>query len=300
MSNDSSATAPTLTKPVVVRKPLFRGGDRPDWNVEQFDDYGDCWRAIFIGPDSEVRTRQYAQAIEAGRGPSHHHNSPTAKLTTPVVIRNVVSGWSVEQRDEDGECWKAIFFGHQSEARARQYATWIATLSGPGRHPAAALGIIAFAVQDDAPSLPDEPLVDPVSDQWTYVLELDLGEKSLFDDVLASCEDWYRQALARNEAPPFAATPDDIERIRNQFRCIYSSGARPQDLDPTWSFTFREFWELELEEDLMMALDDMLLHFRAHHPSSSAQPTNRPQQPYLDRSIEGVQKRKRWARPPTS
>jgi hypothetical protein len=304
MSNDSPAPATTLTKPVVIRRPIARGWDDPLWHVEQFDDYGDSWRAVFTGPDSEVRARQYTAAIEAGSGPSHHHHSSTVKLTKPVVIRSVLSGWNVEQRDDDGERWRALFMGFYSEERARQYAEWIETPSGPSGHPAAALGIIEhreidFAVHDDAPSssLAD---VDIVSDHWAYVLELDLDEKRLFDDVLSCCEDLYREALARSETPPFAATPDDIARIRSKFRCTDHNGPHPRDLGPNWRFRIFEIWELVLEEDMMMALDGMLLHYRAHYPLLSARSTFPRQQFTVDSSIEKVQKRKRWARPPTS
>jgi hypothetical protein len=37
------------------------------WNVEQFDEDGSCLMAIFVGPDADVRAREYADIRNAER-----------------------------------------------------------------------------------------------------------------------------------------------------------------------------------------------------------------------------------------
>lgn len=44
-----------LSKPEVAPNKV-----RGDWNVEQFDDEGNCLMAIFTGPEAEQRAREYA------------------------------------------------------------------------------------------------------------------------------------------------------------------------------------------------------------------------------------------------
>ena len=52
----------TLTEPAVAPNKV-----RGDWNVEQFDDEGNCLMAIFTGPDAEVRAREYAYFLSLDR-----------------------------------------------------------------------------------------------------------------------------------------------------------------------------------------------------------------------------------------
>jgi hypothetical protein len=46
-----------------------------EWRVEYFDDDGDCYAAIFTGPEAKQRAQDYADALKAGRvKPGRHTN----------------------------------------------------------------------------------------------------------------------------------------------------------------------------------------------------------------------------------
>lgn len=46
-------------------------------------------------------------------------------LTKPAIVPNRIEGINVEQFDEDGACYMAIFVGPDAEKRARDYAEWL-------------------------------------------------------------------------------------------------------------------------------------------------------------------------------
>lgn len=55
-------------------------------------------------------------------------------MTKPEIVeRNDTPGvWAVEQIDEsNGDCYVTVFYGPDSEERARAYAEWLEWKSGP-------------------------------------------------------------------------------------------------------------------------------------------------------------------------
>jgi hypothetical protein len=104
------------------------------------------------------------------------------------------------------------------------------------------------------------------SQQWTYRFLLDGRDFDALEDALSYCQSLCEQGLAPRT--PFWADAKDINIVRNKLLSFFGPRERPQvSLPHLFYFQSRYGWrqfEIELEEQHMMALDSMLSCYQMH------------------------------------
>lgn len=98
------------------------------WNVEEFDADGACLMTIFLGPDAELRARDYAASRmgEPKEGRDYfrqhrdvlNHNAPKPK---DRMITHRDHGGTSDDKGTVGEAIDAMFGQRRNDGRPNQY-----------------------------------------------------------------------------------------------------------------------------------------------------------------------------------
>jgi hypothetical protein len=139
------------------------------------------------------------------------------------------------------------------------------------------------------------------SQQWTYRFVLDERDFDAVEDALSYCLTLCQQGLA--SGTPLWTDAKDIKVIRDKLLSFFVPRERPQVALPLHLFYFQsrygwQQFDIDLEEQNMMALDAMLLCYQAHCQVQVAAGADWKFRAH-DQTIDTI-RRRAWACPPTA